>query len=268
MEHQTADKSDVLIKLFEEGKQFSMDLLKENEKLRLALAKLKTDSNLLKMSSNEEKLHQVESEKNQYKEELDQLRKTLLEIEDENSEFAENYIKVENQNQNMASLYVASYRLHSTLDFTEVIDIIEEIIINLIGSEKFGIFLKDERSNELCAIAGEGVEYRKIEPIKIGEGVAGQAAETGESYITDKISNNPSEPLACIPLKLKDDLIGMIVVYELLQQKDGFEVVDQELFALLADHAATAIYSSQLHTQSERKLNTLQNMLDLLRVDK
>ncbi len=268
MEQQTTDKSDVLLKLFEEGKQFSMDLLKENEKLRVALAKQKTETNLLKMSANEERLLQIEDEKDRYKKELEQLRRTLNEIEVENNEFAENYIKVENQNQNMASLYVASYRLHSTLDFKEVIDIIEEIIINLIGSEKFGIFLKDERSQELCAIAGEGIDHRKIDPIKIGEGVAGNAAKSGERYIADKIISNPEDPLACIPLKLKDDLIGMIVVYELLQQKDGFEVVDQELFALLADHAATAIYSSQLHTQSERKLNTLQNMLDLLRVDK
>ncbi len=59
----------------------------------------------------------------------------------------------------------------------------------------------------------------------------------------------------------------MVVIYELLQQKDGFEVVDKELFSLLGDHAATAIYSSQLHTQSERKLNTLQNMLDILKLD-
>ena len=33
---------------------------------------------------------------------------------------------------------------------------------------------------------------------------------------------------------------------------------------LLAAHAATAIFSSKLYSQSERKLNTIQSFLDLL----
>ena len=43
-----------------------------------------------------------------------------------------------------------------------------------------------------------------------------------------------------------------------------FTVVDYELFSLLAAHAATAIFSSKLYSQSERKLNTIQSFLDLL----
>ena len=34
--------------------------------------------------------------------------------------------------------------------------------------------------------------------------------------------------------------------------------------SLLAAHAATAIFSSKLYSQSERKLNTIQSFLDLL----
>jgi hypothetical protein len=41
--------------------------------------------------------------------------------------------------------------------------------------------------------------------------------------------------------------------------------VDYELFNLLAGHAATAIFSSKLYTQSERKLTTIQSFLDLLK---
>ena len=59
-------------------------------------------------------------------------------------------------------------------------------------------------------------------------------------------------------------LIGLIVIYRLLQQKDAFSAVDYELFSLLAAHAATAIFSSKLYSQSERKLNTIQSFLDLL----
>ena len=44
----------------------------------------------------------------------------------------------------------------------------------------------------------------------------------------------------------------------------ALSAVDYELFSLLAAHAATAIFSSKLYSQSERKLNTIQSFLDLL----
>jgi hypothetical protein len=62
----------------------------------------------------------------------------------------------------------------------------------------------------------------------------------------------------------KEHVIGLISIYRLLQQKDSFSAVDYELFSLLAAHAATAIFSSKLYSQSERKLNTIQSFLDLL----
>ena len=71
-------------------------------------------------------------------------------------------------------------------------------------------------------------------------------------------------PIAAVPLKIKEHVIGLIAIYKLLQQKISFTAVDYELFTLLAAHAATAIFSSKLHSQSERKLNTIQSFLDLL----
>jgi len=47
-------------------------------------------------------------------------------------------------------------------------------------------------------------------------------------------------------------------------QKSKFAEVDYELFTLLAGHAATAIFSSKLYSESERKLSTIQGFLDLL----
>jgi GAF domain-containing protein len=61
-----------------------------------------------------------------------------------------------------------------------------------------------------------------------------------------------------------DQLVGAIVIYKLLQQKDGFTALDDELFTLLAGHAATAIFASRLYSQSERKLSTIKGFIDLL----
>jgi GAF domain-containing protein len=42
---------------------------------------------------------------------------------------------------------------------------------------------------------------------------------------------------------------GAIAIFRLLPQKVGLEEVDRELFELLATHAATALYCTQLHEQ-------------------
>ena len=105
--------------------------------------------------------------------------------------------------------------------------------------------------------------------MKIGVGTIGRVAKEGESFFAEDLAAlaefNPVEPIVCIPLKIKEHVIGVISIYKLLTQKSGFSNVDYELFNLLAGHAATAIFSSRLYTQSERKLTTIQSFLDLLK---
>lgn len=76
---------------------------------------------------------------------------------------------------------------------------------------------------------------------------------------------DPASPIVCIPLKIKEHVIGVISIYSLFEQKTSFSNIDYELFNLLAGHAATAVFSSKLYTQSERKLTTIQSFLDLLK---
>ena len=73
------------------------------------------------------------------------------------------------------------------------------------------------------------------------------------------------EPIAAIPLKIKDSTIGVIAINKLLVQKTQFTTMDYELFTLLAGHAATAIFSAKLYSTSARKLTTLQGFLDMLK---
>ena len=55
------------------------------------------------------------------------------------------YVEIEEENNNLANLYVASYQLHSTLDSSEVLKVVLEIVINLIGAEIFcGLRLRRE----------------------------------------------------------------------------------------------------------------------------
>jgi hypothetical protein len=65
-------------------------------------------------------------------------------------------------------------------------------------------------------------------------------------------------------LKIKEEVIGVIVLYKLLPQKTQFASVDYELFTLLAGHAATAIFSAKLYSDAQRKLSTMKGFMQLL----
>lgn len=268
MEKETSytNKADEFLQMFKKGEEFTKEILKENEKLRYKIVELEA---LIEKSGDNARTRLYEERIKLLEDELDSLKEKFREVAAENEDFASKYIEVEEENNNLANLYVASYQLHSTLDFSEVLRIVLEIVINLIGAEKFSIILIDDKTNELVPVATEGMDVADVPKFKIGSGIIGKVAREGESFFAENLSDsedyNPSEPIVCIPLKIKEHVIGVLSIYKLLTQKAGFTNVDYELFNLLAGHAATAIFSSRLYTQSERKLTTIQSFLDLLK---
>ena len=262
-------KVEEFLQVFKKGEEFTQELLKENEKLRYRVAQLEEATKFtdregsFKVHSMEERIKFLEDE-----------NRSLIEryrvVEEENKDFANRYIEVEAENNNLANLYVASYQLHSTLDFNESLKIILEIVMNLIGAEEFSIMMLDEKTNELTIVAQEGMGPEARASVKLGEGTIGNAARSGDAYYrdgdpTDLTGIDYLHPLVVIPLKIKEHVIGVIVIYKLLVQKTQFSNMDYELFSMLAGHAATALFSSKLYSQSERKLSTIQSFLDLLK---
>ena len=261
-------KAEKFIELFNKGKEFTEELLRENQRLRYRVAAMDESPGA---SVSDGELGRLREEVQRLGDENRKIRERFEAVEEENKDFAHRYLEIEEQNNNLANLYVASYQLHSTLDFREVIQIVQEIIINLVGAECFALLLLDEKTNELKVIASEGEDVLSgIGQLsaRLGDGTLGTVAKTGESYYINQDIDGGAvsldSPLAAVPLMIKEHVIGLIVIYKLLQQKDSFSAVDYELFSLLAAHAATAIFSSKLYSQSERKLNTIQSFLDLL----
>lgn len=263
-----SSRGEEFLQVFKKGAEFTQELMKENERLRYRIIELEksqqsiardvedTDENRLLL----QRIAELEREK-------EEILARIRHVEQENQDFAARYVEIEQENNNLANLYIASYQLHSTLDFKEVLQIITEIIINLIGAEEFAIMLLDEKTNELQAVATEGIAREDIPSVKFGSGIIGQVAKTGESHFSeDAAADVPDllKPMVCIPLQIKEHVIGVLVIYKLLVQKTQFADVDYELFTLLAGHAATAVFSSRLYSDSERKLSTIQGFLDLL----
>ncbi|MDH4226132.1 MAG: GAF domain-containing protein [Deltaproteobacteria bacterium] len=265
-------RGEEILNILKKGTEFTNEILKENEKLRYRVAQLEEANTTIGMASGDanlsSQLDKLQKQLAALSEEKVKLQDRYKEVEAENQDFAQRYIEIENENNIMANLYVASYQLHSTLDFNEVLRIILEIIINLVGAEKFALMLLDEKTSRLTVVATEGMEKEEVAPVPAGEGIIGKTAETGENYFAENLAfgakYDVTKPIVCIPMKIKERVIGTIVIYSLLAQKDKFTKLDYELFTLLAGHTATAIFSSKLYSESERKLSTIQGFIDLM----
>lgn len=188
-ENDTAGRADEFLQVFKKGAEFTQDLLKENERLRFRVVKLEET---LKGKGHDvvadgpealelkKKILELEQEKEEI---LGQIKV----VEEENQNFANRYVEIEEENNMLANLYIASYQLHSTLDFKEVLKIIQEIVINLIGAEEFAVLLLDEKTNLLEPVASEGLETSALPSIAVGSGIIGKTVDSGENYFIESM---------------------------------------------------------------------------------
>ena len=270
---------DYVRRVREETQKYTRELLDENQKLRAFtavarrdIAKLQeqladADDTQRRRKASETRAAMLESEKHQLEDELRIARaelqryaaeratldRQLQTIEAEGRRYLEQYISVEQQNANLANLYVASFRIHSALERAEVVEGIKEIIVNLIGSEELAILEFDRTRSHLELIGSFGIDEQRYARVPSGRGIIGECLRTGDIFVApDGIpsAGNDGQPMiACIPLKVCDVVIGAIAIFRLLGQKNGIEELDRELFNLLATHAATALYCASLHSR-------------------
>jgi CheY-like chemotaxis protein len=218
----------------------------------------------------DEKLKRLQLENERILEKSDQLRQQVRELEEENLDFANQIVRTEEINNNLTNLYIASSRLHSVLDREQVAEIIKEITINFVGAEKFALLLTSKGNETFNFMMSEGFDADEFpSTIAVDQNeIFIQAFHEQESFFVEGSvvagSEDPLQPLAAIPLVIHGDVIGILTIYRLLVQKEKFEAIDFHLFSMMAEHAATALFSSGLYEKSERKMETYRGMMDLL----
>jgi hypothetical protein len=259
-------KSEDLLEMIRKGRAFTEELMCENERLRYRIVQVETEKIDLSDALRKE-VERLRVDNMQMCQKLDFLDRRFKEVEAENKDFAQRYVEVEEQNESLANLYVASYQLHSTLDRGEVIECIKEILVNMVGSEEFGLFIVDEETNELILAGYEGEIAKTFENrrLRIGEGIEGAVAESGEMMLPHHQGEVGGDICVCVPLRIKERVVGVIAMYKLLPHKKGLTGLDFKLLELLAGHAATALVSSKLYSQADRRLRTIEGVMSLLR---
>lgn len=247
----TEEGHEEFINLFEKGLSFTKEILAENERLRFRLASLEAEVDVSRRHGGQvegdalvaalrKQLTELEAERTR-------LMSSFQEVENLNRDYQQRYAEIEAEHNNLANLYIASYQLHSTLSFREVVQVVSEIIINLVGVQSFVLYLFDSASEKLEPLASEGIDLAGVSAVGLQDPVIGRAASTKERWVREA---NATGPVAVVPLATAEGLVGAIVIDRLLVQKDALSAVDFELFNLLGVHAATALSSALLREQA------------------
>jgi putative methionine-R-sulfoxide reductase with GAF domain len=187
-------------------------------------------------------------------------------VEAISNQFSARVREVESEFSNLANLYVASNQLHSSLTPRGVTRRIKEVLAQLVGAERYSMYLANPEGSELVPIAFEGVPGGELAPIPVSGTSLGAVFKSGEAKIeedADPSQGAVERPAAVIPLVIDDRIVGVIAIFSTLAQKTRFDAVDFELFRLLGQQAAAALVSASLFAQADRRLPGLEAFLDL-----
>lgn len=252
-----------------EQKKSGLDLNEEVSILRKEVARLLNENSELKQRADVPDGSKLVEVNRKLMEQIADLEDRIENLEKENKDFADMCVQVQEQNEAITNLYVASHRVHATVEPEEVMKIILEILVELVGAEAFGVFLLDEKKKSLELMVGEGVEEKlPSKSLPAGEGVIGEVASSGEAFYFEPHGASEVEarlPMAAVPLNMNGNAVGVIVIYKLLNQKPSFSSVDHQLLQLLAEDAATALANARLHRTMDRKLKTIEGFVQLMK---
>jgi diguanylate cyclase (GGDEF)-like protein len=155
--------------------------------------------------------------------------------------------------------------LTSTMNLNKILAAIMRKTKAMIGAEAWSVLLLDEAKKELSFEMAQGKDSKKIKDVKIkvGEGIAGWVAQEGVPVIVpdvskdirfsgkvDKLINYKTKSLMCIPIMIKDDVIGVLEVVNKIDGKP-FTKSDLTLLLKLVNHAAMAIDRASLYQKME-----------------
>jgi putative nucleotidyltransferase with HDIG domain len=173
--------------------------------------------------------------------------------------------KYESKVRKLRTLKEISRLLNSTLDEKEVKKRAMEAATRLMEAEVGFLLLIDEATRELyfeVALGDRGERVKKVR-LKIGEGIAGWVAETGEPAIVADAQKDPrfvrkadekssfvTRNMICVPIKVKDKIIGVLQAINKLGAQP-FSKWDLEEFQSLADQVAIALENAHLYKELE-----------------
>jgi signal transduction histidine kinase len=155
--------------------------------------------------------------------------------------------------------------INSSLDIEEVLDRTMKWAEEFMNAEASSVYQLDEKNQVLFVRLARGEKKDPIRRItlKVGEGVAGHVVQTGKPMVIqdvskegrfsdkfDKITGFSTRSILCVPLLLRNAVIGALQVINKKSEQD-FTRADLELLYAIAQHVAIAMENANLYKRLE-----------------
>lgn len=258
---------DQFLQKFTRGARITDEFLREYEELAQRMQMVEAENALLR---NQVEAGDAIRELSRKIEHLEREKAELLSrfrrVEAQSSTVSARVEEVELEFANLANLFVASNQIHSSLSPRGVTRRIKEVLAQIVGAERYSMYLVNPEGSELVPIASEGVSGNDLVPVRVSGTALGEVFRSGSAQVNEDIEPSKgtlANPAAILPLSVDDRIVGIIAIFSTLSQKERFDTVDFELFKLLGQHAAAALISASLYVQADRKLPGLEAFLDL-----
>jgi adenylate cyclase len=202
--------------------------------------------------------------------------KSLKDLENSLAQISQILIPFEQRYSHLQALAGIGQVVNSTLEVDEVLQIVMDTIIRLMGAERGFLMLRDERGEMTTRIARnweqEAVNRNEF---AISRTVIQRVIDEGEAVLTTNAREDPRfggqesiiafnlRSILCVPLKVKSELIG--VIYADNRIRSGiFSEADRDLLLAFADQAAVAIENARLFSSLKRTLEEVTELKNLM----
>jgi PAS domain S-box-containing protein len=200
----------------------------------------------------------------------------LKTLENSLTQISELLIPFEQRHSHLEALAGIGQVINSTLEVDEVLQIVMDTIIRLMGAERGFLMLRDERGEMVSRIA-RNWEQESINQSEfaISRTVVQRVIKEGEPVITTNAREDPRfggqesiiafnlRSILCVPLMVKSELIG--VIYTDNRIRTGiFSESDRDLLQAFANQAAVAIENARLFSSLKRTLEEVTELKNLM----
>jgi two-component system sensor histidine kinase HydH len=160
-----------------------------------------------------------------------------------------------------------SATINSSLDIIQVLNNSMCFVEELMNAEASSIFELDHERNELFFRLARGDSGDKIREIRmrIGEGIAGWVASSGEPLVVpdtendrrfskrvDSLSGFKTKSIIALPIKNKGRILGVLEVLN-KRQPDTFHSDDLEVLTIVANQIGIALENARLFSRLQEK---------------
>ncbi|MCL5035789.1 MAG: ATP-binding protein [Chloroflexi bacterium] len=163
-------------------------------------------------------------------------------------------------------LYDVIRAVNSSLDLSEVLNHIISITTGIFEAEAGSVMLLSGSELYIAAASGLSKKIIRNTRVRLGEGIAGWVAKTGEPIILHGRVTDPrfkkvvkrQESISsslCVPIKYKDRVTGVLMIRR--SREKNYTAGEKNFLTAIAAHAGVAIENARLYEEERKKSKQL-----------